>query len=423
MSIITDYNVNGVDIGNFFIQKASESSTQIPSGVGLPTNSLYFVCAISGNGQYMIIGTAFIFSANYTPLYVSNNYGNTWNTRGPNSEWIVVACSPSGQYMAAGHDIYIYVSNDYGSTFNIIIDNFPTLPYGTPSILDFNSLSINDYGLMLTSVQYFNPTSAASFLFYNNSLSPGGSSGWVQQNVNGVGQPLYIDACKISNNSSNIYNPQFMCCVTSFFLGFTGGIWIYTDTNPNWTNFGDTNVMYKQICISNSGQYGWVTDSSNNFYKSINYGQTWNLSTSPINVTSNFSVSGDGSTIFMNNGTSNNYVSYNYGNNWKQLPGTQYGPNSVSLSNNGLICLLAGVSTNTNATGVYLYSLTPSNNLTGYLVNENDLSNIFNPQFTDPGINYIITNYTVINYTPLWSITGNYDLGQIFQNNPSILNI
>ena len=46
-----------------------------------------------------------------------------------------------------------------------------------------------------------------------------------------------------------------------------------------------------------------------------------------------------------------------------------------------------------------------------------DLSYLFEPQTADPGSLYTITNYTVDNYTPLWTnVAGTYDLGQIFLN-------
>lgn len=57
--------------------------------------------------------------------------------------------------------------------------------------------------------------------------------------------------------------------------------------------------------------------------------------------------------------------------------------------------------------------------LTNYLVIGNDIANLFEAQTSDPGNNYITTNYKVLNYKPLWTmVTGNYDLGQIFQPIP-----
>ena len=46
-----------------------------------------------------------------------------------------------------------------------------------------------------------------------------------------------------------------------------------------------------------------------------------------------------------------------------------------------------------------------------------DLYYLFEPQTTNPGSSYTITNYFVNNYTPLWTnIAGTYDLGQFFLN-------
>lgn len=55
-------------------------------------------------------------------------------------------------------------------------------------------------------------------------------------------------------------------------------------------------------------------------------------------------------------------------------------------------------------------------NQTGYSVEDvGDLNILFMPHTTDPGTSYTITNFTVNNYTSLWTtVSGTYDLGQIF---------
>lgn len=57
-------------------------------------------------------------------------------------------------------------------------------------------------------------------------------------------------------------------------------------------------------------------------------------------------------------------------------------------------------------------------NPTGFITNGvGDLNTIFQGQSTDPGSNYITTNFKVNNYTPLWSnVSGAFDLGQIFSS-------
>lgn len=55
-----------------------------------------------------------------------------------------------------------------------------------------------------------------------------------------------------------------------------------------------------------------------------------------------------------------------------------------------------------------------------------DLNNLFEPQLTEPGTSWVLTNYKVKNYLPLWTnVVGTYDLGQIFSttiNEPFTIN-
>uniref|UniRef100_A0A6C0ITQ1 Uncharacterized protein n=1 Tax=viral metagenome TaxID=1070528 RepID=A0A6C0ITQ1_9ZZZZ len=426
-STTTNYKVNLVDLSNVFIPLVDNSYTLIPSSAGLPNGIYSSCCAVSGNGAIMVIGAgnSSVFIAN--PLYISTNYGVTWTTASgvPSLYWTCVSCSQSGQYIAAGTYTMggpapqIYVSSNYGSTWSLIT-SLPTNPtsgvpinYGGP--VSISSISINNAGLLLVSSYYNGVSPNRQFLFYSNNLST-----WNLEQLQGYTNiALYIPSCKISNNSTNIFTPEFMCCVTQSNSGYIGGIWIYTIGNPIWTNYGSTAGLYQSIDISNDGKYGVVglnNSVSSSLYLSSNYGQTWMLSNSPnTNLIANVCINSTGSTICYNNFI----ISYNYGYSWTILPSIPISTQLIWLSysynsNKALLVSLDGTAT---TTGCYIYNLNPTNQLTKYLVNGIDLSNIFTPQLTDLSNSFIITNYNVCNFVPCWTPTiGTYDLGQVFQN-------
>jgi hypothetical protein len=417
-STTTNYKVNLVDLSNVLIPLNNSNYSLISSSSGLPNQLFYYTCAISGNGAIMITGATPLIGT--SPLYISFNYGVTWSTASgvSNSVWRCISCSPSGQYIAAGTQSgSIWASSNSGSTWTLLTA-LPTNPtsgvpvnYGNPSYIV--SLSINNSGLLLVSATYSGASlGTRQLLFYSNNLSF-----WYLQQFQGYSNtPLYIQSCKISNSSTSIFSPEFMCCVTQYFSGMVGGIWVYTSGNPVWTNYGSTVTQYQSIDISNDGKYGVVglnNSVSSSLYLSSNYGQTWTLSNSPTtNVISNtVCMNSTGSMICYNNFI----ISYNYGYSWNTLPSIPYSPTWVSLTYNSLTAFLVSISSATVTTGCYIYNLRPINQPTKYLVNGTDLSSLFKPQLIDPSNSYYVTNYRVSNFVPCWSnIQGTYDLGQVF---------
>jgi hypothetical protein len=72
----------------------------------------------SSSGQFLYVadggGTGSVFSAGY--IYISYNYGQTWNMTGsPSKEWARLACDSTGQYVTATVDEgQVYTSSDFG---------------------------------------------------------------------------------------------------------------------------------------------------------------------------------------------------------------------------------------------------------------------------------------------------------------------
>jgi hypothetical protein len=72
--------------------------------------------AMSASGQYQTL------SSNYTYLYISSDYGQTWNfpTTGSTYGSSAISISASGQYQVMGSFTQIYYSKDYGNNWSII---------------------------------------------------------------------------------------------------------------------------------------------------------------------------------------------------------------------------------------------------------------------------------------------------------------
>jgi photosystem II stability/assembly factor-like uncharacterized protein len=100
---------------------------------------------MSYNGKYQLTGTSGeFFGNNQGLLYISSDYGATWNSilNIPNSlfylYWTSISVSNSGQVMSAvgndGSNYYCFQSKDYGNTWNIV---------NTPPGIPISAVAIN----------------------------------------------------------------------------------------------------------------------------------------------------------------------------------------------------------------------------------------------------------------------------------------
>jgi len=99
------------DYSSDFSKKFSATWT-----AGIATTKTWTGIAISEDGKYLT-ATAF---GSY--VYISSDYGVTWNTAGLSGDWERVSMSGNGKYQAAiyyvtGNYGYIYVSSDYGQNW------------------------------------------------------------------------------------------------------------------------------------------------------------------------------------------------------------------------------------------------------------------------------------------------------------------
>lgn len=171
-------------------------------------NSFWWDSALSLTGQYQIVCS----DSGIKGLYVSNDFGASWNETSPVGVFTSVAVSANGKYMVGlDQNSGIYVSNDFGATFPtpILIANdwcnvcmsatgqyilaVPNFNAGTPNdsyisfdfgvsfnafgtpLMNITNCCMSDDGLMMiifngaTAYQSF--TYGASWSLVNNSLS------------------------------------------------------------------------------------------------------------------------------------------------------------------------------------------------------------------------------------------------------------
>ena len=221
--------------------------------------------AISNNGQYILAG------GSGTPLFYSNDGGNTYIQKSPNNSWYEIKMSKSGQYQTAiGPPNQIYVSNNFGETFNIIDTS------GNPPLS-----SVINYLAMSYDGQYQSIT-------LNQGIYKSDDYG---QTWN------IIDLSTIPNNPSYLqgiamsFDGKFQMAVDGstayvFKSNDYGNTWSYIYTVP-----GGSSLYF--ISMSATGQYIIIPDYGYNIWTSNDYGAT---------ITNNILINGQPQSTFGNAG-------------------------------------------------------------------------------------------------------------------------
>ena len=229
--------------------------------------------AISDSGQYM-----FVACNNIGRLYYSSNYGSSFTlvTIGANISGVSCSSTGSNVYATDMTNGGIYYSINYGVTWSSI----------NAVAANLSNLTCNFAG----TVAYFTSTStgkAYSYTLKTNSaviFSPGGTS-----NVSGIA---------ISSNGAYIYVCNY------------GGL-CYTSTNAGstFTAVSLPSSNYASISCDSTGQYVYVHNSTTSFYYSSNYGATFSSVIFP-SSTSTISISSNGMFLGISSG-SGLYISTN----------------------------------------------------------------------------------------------------------------
>jgi len=178
-SISTNKVYISSNYGLSFSSSASYSSSIVNNSIGT-----VYSLSMSSNGQYQSLVTLTTTAGNYS-IWTSTNYGNLWtfNTSAAYStsiQWNMISVSSAGNYQVASRgDGYIYVSSNYGSTWNTTLATAAswTGANSTGTSNTWNGLAISSTGQYLSAVTYGGQIfTSTSTLLTNNKLNVSNTS-------------------------------------------------------------------------------------------------------------------------------------------------------------------------------------------------------------------------------------------------------
>jgi hypothetical protein len=313
-------------------------------------NNYFWTPTSDYSGQYLAWS---INSNNY--IYVSTNYGNAWAviTQPGNRNWNFIKNNSTGQYYVAGFNNGLWVSNNYGSTWTdagilnpqIYANGWTAATFDlTGQYISISANGLNGVFFSTSYGQYWKGTAGYAV-----------TKGWtgIVGNYNTANLLVLASDGTIYKYSTPATYTWISACVspngtTSLISTNTTVAFVSTTTGATWTQITLPCNGFRQIAMSNSGNYifGIVYNSTVNYiYVSTTFGVTWYQSMT-------FSVSGQWSIGCSNGGQyvciadySNNQgicmsstygASFLYSLNWNSpADGFNHTAYSVSVSNTG----------------------------------------------------------------------------------------
>jgi hypothetical protein len=254
-AVVNDGYYLSSDYGNNWTSVTPITSSTALSGVGMSTSGQYqTVCSDSSFGNAC--------------LAVSSNYGATWSTKfsGLGSAFIKVAISASGQYQyVSTASTSLYVSSDYGNTWNIY--NVLTKGYGLSTsasgqyviLAAFTGIQVSsNYGVDFKTVVSFSSSYSTAVM---------NSSGKYQAYVLGGYQFQVSDYIYISSDYGQTWTPTASQRFWGSVVVSSSGQYLVASLNANsqlyfssdygktWTPNGAPRNRWQAIAISSCGQY------------------------------------------------------------------------------------------------------------------------------------------------------------------------
>lgn len=252
------------------------------------------------DGKYQVL------AVNSDYLYMSSDYGVTWNqlTTDATRTWQCVGISSTGQYITAGaFGGYLYVSSDYGVTFN------------AKTIYSFwRSVKISASGqYQIACGQGYIYRSTNYGVTWNSVASPS-TTYWLD--ISGTGQ-YQIASC--------INVEKFSVYVSSNY----GVTWTLKTTLNDMSAYG--------VAVSQTGQYMIALDDTKQYrqiWRSSDYGETWsNVGSGAFQGSYAYigiAISGTGQYMY-----AGAMFSTNYGASWNYLSYGAYIDSAMNMSDSG----------------------------------------------------------------------------------------
>lgn len=252
--------------------------------------------ALSNDIKYILAG------GSGTPLFYSNDGGETFMQKVGIKNWFNIKMSKSGQFQTAiGPPNEAYVSNDYGATFNV--KNIQGIGGNEQSFLamsyDGKYQSITDYNQPPTiwiSNNYGNNWNSidVSGIVTNGGLVGIAMSGdgRIQTAINGSSGDIYKsndygNTWEISYTIPNYYSPYYIAVSETaqyqLYSDYGGYIWVSRDFGNNWTIDININGQLQSglsgwypCAVSSTGQYQTICDYDEKYiYTSSDFGYNW----------------------------------------------------------------------------------------------------------------------------------------------------
>ena len=450
----------------YYTSTLGTSWSTISNVTGLPiaTQTNYTCGAVSGNGQYGLLGTSngylyvtstltsstgpsFAIVNPITPyIYLpfdnstADVYGRTVTTgsstityvpgkQGSAAAWLANTAGGSATYYVAPSwpgspnftiTGYFFATafasatpilfHAYGGSVIIYFNLSGTVAAGMPSGGGANTVTIATSSALSTSTWYsfayiFQTNGLCSF-YINNALI--GSA----TNSGGVGtfttSSIYFGCSSSTNNAFAGYIDDFKLYNSAITYPFT----------------------YNNVAISNSGQYMLATVANGGLYMSSNFGTTWSQVTSVSGSASwqGLAISAKGQYMVAVSQTSNNAPVYStdFGSNWTQVTFLGTTGSFIAMSGSGQYCItgysntallvanyLAGFSTSTYLQPIF--SLANNNNITGAAISQTGKYMVIVTNATSGNNVYYSNNYggnftgLLIGTTSMTSCTISYD--------------
>jgi len=273
--------------------------------------------SVSASGKYQAA------IEEYGDIYVSDDYGGTWNLQENigNSLTNNVRISLTGQYQTAANGVEIYTSANYGVTWNKVY-NFGTSQIFVSMCLtgQYQAVISSGDGLYQSSnygVSWTKNTNVNGDL-YNSILSF--PTAGISMSFDGKRQIIVCEAIYLSTDYGNSWitttivndtNSEFDdhnwvgCDMSSdgeymAAIEVTGEIYISSDFGNNWTKNDNANVRDRQwqdISISATGKFQTAVEKNGYVFISIDFGNNWKIAPDPelsAQVWQSISVSANG---------------------------------------------------------------------------------------------------------------------------------
>jgi hypothetical protein len=238
----------GAYLSNNFGEPSSWSAiTSIP----FDASANYTSCAVSGSGQYQLIGSNSTNSSTY--LYKSIDFGTTWTSVSSISSYTIsISISASGQYQVVGTNTNLYISRDYGLSWSSV--SYTSTSYKSVSIsasgqyigvISNNDGSLNtnyvnlsyDFGnnFYANTSLNFSITNVTNYGIY---ISPFGQNITVVSGNNSLTSSTY-DNIYVWNQASSYSNLRSYTDVSNNTVGSSNTVF-GTGALPNYLAYGNT---------------------------------------------------------------------------------------------------------------------------------------------------------------------------------------